>query len=125
MTTVGMMERATNVIEREMAKGGASMMQMKNVNSLTKAFGPPCVLGSLFSSNSAPLSVEEREPGHLQSSACAYRDKNMKHTRPSRSWSRARSSMLRTPTSSPLSCRAPPPRRSRQIRGGGLSRRRS
>jgi len=65
VTTVGMMERAINVIEREMAKGGASMMQMKNVNSLTKAF-EVMVKGSLIDATDA-----DKLSSFVQSSAAA------------------------------------------------------
>merc|ERR1719163_788584 len=33
-----MLERATSILEREMAKSGASMLQVKNANSITEAF---------------------------------------------------------------------------------------
>jgi len=46
---IGMLERATAILEREMKKGSASMMQLKNTGSLTKALGA-LVQASVFSS---------------------------------------------------------------------------
>ena len=34
---IGMLERASNILQREMAKGGASMMQLKNTNNIADA----------------------------------------------------------------------------------------
>merc|ERR1711879_709048 len=37
--TIGTLERAVAILEREMAKGGASMFQLKNANTIVEALG--------------------------------------------------------------------------------------
>jgi chromosome segregation ATPase len=49
---ISMLERATAILEREMAKSGASMMQLKNSDSLAQALGA-MVQASVFSSADA------------------------------------------------------------------------
>ena len=34
---IGMLERASNILQREMAKGGASMLQLKDTNNVAQA----------------------------------------------------------------------------------------
>lgn len=52
METIDMLHRATSILEREMAKGGAAMVQLKNVGSLAQAFSV-MVQASLISSSDA------------------------------------------------------------------------
>merc|ERR1719169_340299 len=49
---ISMLERATSILEREMAKSGASMLQLKSARSITEALSV-MVQASVFSSADA------------------------------------------------------------------------
>merc|ERR1719390_72535 len=52
-TVISMLERATSILAKEMAKGSASILQLKSASSITEAFSV-MVQASVFSSADAP-----------------------------------------------------------------------
>merc|ERR1719155_255592 len=67
---LSMLERATAILTREMAKSGAAMLQMKNANSLTDALSVMVQASALSSADASRLTAlvqtsdsDEQEPG--------------------------------------------------------------
>jgi len=56
-TVIGMLERATSVLEKEMAKGGAAMLQVKSATSLTDALSAMVSASVLSSADASQLTA--------------------------------------------------------------------
>jgi len=57
METIDMLSRATGILEREMAKGGAAMVQLRNAGSLLQAFDVMVHASMITTSDSAKLTA--------------------------------------------------------------------
>merc|ERR1719436_106421 len=63
MQTNSMLERAVSILEREMAKGGASMLQTQNVQSLAQAFTAMVQASMMSSADAARLTALVQQSG--------------------------------------------------------------